>query len=96
MSDKKSSDNDPEKALMTLDQLSQTIEVMTNVVNRLKRHLTRQLSLTEELFDDEKKLLQKENDSYEKNSRELQQESFVVEITQQELENENGEEPILH
>jgi len=29
---------------MTLDQLSQTIEVMTSVVNRLRQHLSEQLS----------------------------------------------------
>ena len=36
-------DNDPERALMTLDQLSQTIEVMSSVVNRLRQHLSEQL-----------------------------------------------------
>ena len=44
MSEKeKQPDNDPERTLMTLDQLSQTIEVMTNVVNRLRQHLSEQL-----------------------------------------------------
>jgi len=37
-------DNDPERTLITLDQLSQTIEVMTDVVNRLRNHLTQQIS----------------------------------------------------
>ena len=36
-------DNDPERTLMTLDQLSQTIEVMSSVVNRLRQHLNEQL-----------------------------------------------------
>ena len=36
-------DNDPERTLMTLDQLSQTIEVMSSVVNRLRQHLSEQL-----------------------------------------------------
>lgn len=36
-------ENDPERTLITLDQLSQTIEVMTSVVNRLRRHLSEQL-----------------------------------------------------
>lgn len=44
-----SSENKPEKSvsntLMSLDQLSDTIEVMTGVVNRLKRHLHQQMSL---------------------------------------------------
>ena len=33
----------PEKTLITLEQLSQTIEVMTSVVNRLRQHLSQQL-----------------------------------------------------
>ena len=41
MSEKeKQADSDPERTLMTLDQLSQTIEVMTSVVNRLRQHLS--------------------------------------------------------
>ena len=40
MSDKKHTENDPERTLITLDQLSQTIEVMTSVVNRLRAHLS--------------------------------------------------------
>ena len=43
MSEKKYADDDPEHTLVTLDQLSQTIEVMTNVVNRLRRHLSDQI-----------------------------------------------------
>ena len=43
MSDSKHIENDPERALVTLDQLSQTIEVMTGVVNRLRRHLSEQV-----------------------------------------------------
>ena len=44
MSEKeKQADNDPERTLITLDQLSQTIEVMTSVVNRLRQHLSEQL-----------------------------------------------------
>ena len=39
----KQADNDPERTLMTLDQLSQTMEVMTSVVNRLRQHLSEQL-----------------------------------------------------
>ncbi len=44
MSDDKQLDNDPERTLITLDQLSQTIEVMTSVVNRLRQHLSDQLN----------------------------------------------------
>ncbi len=43
MKDKKYADDDPERTLVTLDQLSQTIEVMTSVVNRLRRHLSDQI-----------------------------------------------------
>lgn len=44
MSEKKYADDDPERTLITLDQLSQTIEVMTSVVNRLRRHLSAQIT----------------------------------------------------
>lgn len=43
MSEEKHGDNDPERTLVTLEQLSQTIEVMTSVVNRLRQHLSEQL-----------------------------------------------------
>lgn len=43
MSEENQSDNDPERTLVTLEQLSQTIEVMTSVVNRLRQHLSDQL-----------------------------------------------------
>ena len=36
-------ESNPEKTLITLEQLSQTIEVMTSVVNRLRQHLSEQL-----------------------------------------------------
>ena len=36
-------ESSPEKTLITLEQLSQTIEVMTSVVNRLRKHLSEQL-----------------------------------------------------
>ena len=43
MSKQNQVDNDPERTLVTLEQLSQTIEVMTSVVNRLRQHLSEQL-----------------------------------------------------
>lgn len=46
-------DNDPERTLITLDQLSQTIEVMTDVVNRLRSHLSEQI--TAKLAHDEER-----------------------------------------
>ena len=45
MSNEKTTESGADTALMTLDQLTQTIEMMTSVVNRLKRHLQLQLSL---------------------------------------------------
>ena len=44
MSNNKYSESDPERTLITLDQLSQTIEVMTSVVNRLRQHLSEQVA----------------------------------------------------
>jgi hypothetical protein len=51
VSDKKkvdapSSAEDSERTLVTLDQLSQTIEVMSSVVNRLRAHLSEQVAAT--------------------------------------------------
>ena len=43
MKEKKYRRTDPSSTLITLDQLSQTIEVMTNVVNRLREHLSEQV-----------------------------------------------------
>ena len=49
VSDKKYTENDPERTLITLDQLSQTIEVMTSVVNRLRQHLSEQVLAKKEI-----------------------------------------------
>lgn len=48
MSKEKPAGPDTAQALQTLDQLSQTIEVMSEVVDRLKKHLSRQLRLREQ------------------------------------------------
>ena len=53
MSKDKPAGLDAETALHTLDQLSQTIEVMSDVVNRLRRHLSRQLRLSEQQQDED-------------------------------------------
>ena len=82
----KEASQNAEQTLLTLEQLAQTLEVMTAVVDRLKGHLTRQLSLTQELFNDEEKLRKAEAEQRAEQSRRLQQESFVVEISQKELE----------
>jgi len=92
----KEASQNAEQTLLTLEQLSQTLEVMTAVVDRLKNHLTRQLSLTEELFNDEEKLRKAEAEERAEKSRRLQQESFVVEITQKELESGAKGKKVVH
>jgi len=95
MTDKKEVEQNAEQTLITLDQLSQTLEVMTHVVDRLKQHLTRQLSLNAELFQDEEKLRKQEAEEHAEASKKLQAKSFVVEITQQELE-EGSDNKTVH
>lgn len=56
MSEEKHFENDPERTLITLEQLSQTIEVMTSVVNRLRQHLSEQLHAQMEEQQEQKKL----------------------------------------
>lgn len=94
MSDDKYTENDPERTLITLDQLSQTIEVMTSVVNRLRQHLSEQLKAQVRVQNEGEQV----NSSYESEpARQTQaddsksqvakqkRESFVVEISQQEF-----------
>ena len=67
MSSEKNQHKSPDTTLMSLDQLSDTIEVMTGVVKRLKRHLDLQLTLhdnkpeasalSQELLENERELL---------------------------------------
>ena len=98
MSEKKYADDDPERTLVTLDQLSQTIEVMTSVVNRLRRHLSDQIkaqleSSAQQASSEsqaETAAAESPQSGSEKSEldrqREQQRESFVVEISQQEVE----------
>ncbi|MBL4819369.1 MAG: hypothetical protein JKY98_00050 [Gammaproteobacteria bacterium] len=96
MSDNKYSENDPERTLITLDQLSQTIEVMTSVVNRLREHLSQQITAKQELEELEKSFaLEKQHDT-EVVLENPEQESFVVEITQTEIEIDSKDDKILH
>ncbi|WP_101760201.1 hypothetical protein [Oceanicoccus sp. KOV_DT_Chl] len=44
MSDDKKAQLDSETILMTLDQIGQTIDIMTNVVGRLRGYITEQTS----------------------------------------------------
>jgi len=95
MSDKSDVELNSEQTLITLEQLSQTLEVMTHVVDRLKQHLNRQMSLNAELFQDEEKLRKEEATERLESSKKLKEKSFVVEITQQELE-EGSDSKIVH
>ncbi len=90
---KKQFDNDPERTLITLEQLSQTIEVMTSVVNRLRQHLSDQLNAQIEEQQQAKieqgKAEAESPESSEKkqnavSKQQSQRESFVVEIRQHE------------
>ena len=92
----KEASQNAEQTLLTLEQLSQTLEVMTAVVDRLKSHLNRQLSLTQELFNDEEKVRKAEAEQSAESARKLQQESFVVEITQKELEQSGKGKKVVH
>ncbi len=104
MSDKKYSANDPERTLITLDQLSQTIEVMTSVVNRLRQHLSDQITARREIEDlEQARLEQAEQDNLEpllssgKGSGRSRGRGAVVEISQPEPEVEElADEKTLH
>jgi len=96
MADKKEVEQNSEQTLMTLEQLSQTLEVMTCVVDRLKTHLTRQMSLNAELFNDEEKVRKAEAEQRAVEAKRLQQESFVVEITQREMEEGVKGKKVVH
>lgn len=106
-------DNDPERTLVTLDQLSQTIEVMTSVVNRLRRHLSEQIKakMLEEAeaevradnarskhpADNEIKIGAKGRSSDKTAAQNApKRESFVVEISQQEVEPVRKTNKVLH
>ncbi len=96
MADIKEVEKNSEQTLMTLEQLSQTLEVMTHVVDRLKTHLSRQMSLNAELFNDEEKLRKAEAEQRAESAKKLQHESFVVEITQREMEEGSKGKKVVH
>ena len=95
MSDKSDVEQNSEQTLITLEQLSQTLGVMTHVVDKLKQHLNRQMSLNAELFQDEEKLRKEEAKERLEAIKKLQEKSFVVEITQQELK-DGSDTKIVH
>ena len=51
MSSYKDSDSNPEEILMALDQVEQTIEVMTSVVDRLKDQLHNEFHYDEQVAE---------------------------------------------
>lgn len=61
MSEEKHFENDPERTLITLEQLSQTIEVMTSVVNRLRQHLSEQLHAQMEEQQEQKSVVDQQS-----------------------------------
>jgi len=104
---KKQFDNDPERTLITLEQLSQTIEVMTSVVNRLRQHLSDQLNAQikeQQQAKLEQGEAQAETESPESSEnkqdavskQQSQRESFVVEIRQQEKDPVRKNTKTLH
>ena len=106
MSNKDQLDNDPERALITLEQLSQTIEVMTSVVNRLRQHLSEQLrAQIEEQQREEQpgqqelaaaQEIEQQSNKTPQASENQQRKSFVVEIKQQETEPVRKSSKTLH
>jgi len=119
MSEKKYADDDPEHTLVTLDQLSQTIEVMTSVVNRLRRHLSDQIKFQIEAqkelealdatqiespiqivtSDSDAETATTESQQFGREQdrvREQRGESFVVEISQQEVDPTRKSTKTLH
>ena len=87
-------DGSPEKTLITLEQLSQTIEVMTSVVNRLRQHLNEQLEKQNELSSNSEDI----NNASEAQSK-LQNErraKTVIEISQQDSTLPRKTEKVIH
>lgn len=105
MSEDKHVENDPERTLMTLEQLSQTIEVMTSVVNRLRQHLSDQLktqageskniSLDSPAAESQVSK-QTQTDTNRPKPAQQKRESFVVEINQQGAHAARKNTKVLH
>lgn len=96
MSDSKYSENDPERTLITLDQLSQTIEVMTSVVNRLRQHLSQQISARNEQAQREVEEIQESLKARSRKAGKKRRDGFVVELSQSDQELENNDDKTIH
>ena len=107
----KTFDNDPERTLITLEQLSQTIQVMTSVVNKLRQHLSEQLK--SQIEQQKQMTIEEKPSSCEKeeaeqaqlldskqqcrtDQRQHKRESLVIEIRQQKNEQVRKNTKTLH
>ena len=92
-------DGSPEKTLITLEQLSQTIEVMTSVVNRLRQHLNEQLEKQNLIKQKELSSNSKDINNVSEAQSKLQNErraKTVIEISQQDNPLPRKTEKVIH
>ena len=92
-------DGSPEKTLITLEQLSQTIEVMTSVVNRLRQHLNEQLEKQNLIKQKELSSNSKDINNASEAQSKLQNErraKTVIEISQQNSTLPRKTEKVIH
>ena len=92
-------DGSPEKTLITLEQLSQTIEVMTSVVNRLRQHLNEQLEKQNPITQKELSSNSKDINNASEAQSKLQNErraKTVIEISQQDSTLPRKTEKVIH
>ncbi|MFL2873383.1 MAG: hypothetical protein ACJZ8M_08630 [Pseudohongiellaceae bacterium] len=92
-------DGSPEKTLITLEQLSQTIEVMTSVVNRLRQHLNEQLEKQNLIKQKELSSNSKDINNASEAQSKLQNErraKTVIEISQQDSTLPRKTEKVIH
>ena len=95
----KNHSSDPERTLITLEQLSQTISVMTSVVDRLRQHLSEQLKSqveAQQLEDSTKIIPDTKTSKTITDAHIKKEESCVVEIRQQEPEPVHKPTKTLH
>ena len=92
-------DGSPEKTLITLEQLSQTIEVMTSVVDRLRQHLNEQLEKQNLIKQKELSSNSKDINNASEAQSKLQNErraKTVIEISQQDSTLPRKTEKVIH
>ena len=92
-------DGTPEKTLITLEQLSQTIEVMTSVVNRLRQHLNEQLEKQNLIKQKELSANSEDINNTSKAQSKLHNErraKTVIEISQQDSTLPRKTEKVIH